>query len=155
MRIGALAGRAEVAYRRRKVGFVFQSFNLIPQFTALENVMLPMECGNLGRRAQEERARHLLREVGVANDRHGHRPSRLSGGQQQRVAIARALANDAPIILADEPTANLDAKTGALIVDLLRGLTENGRTVIVATHDAAIAGRADVILQMEDGQIVG
>lgn len=153
--VGTIGGRGEVSYRRRKVGFVFQSFNLIPQLTALENVMLPMEFGDLERREQEERARLLLRQVGLANDRHTYRPAKLSGGQQQRVAIARAVANDPPIVLADEPTANLDAKTGRLIVDLLRELTRGGRTVVVATHDGAIAGRADLMLQMEDGKIVG
>jgi ABC-type lipoprotein export system ATPase subunit len=152
--VGTLAGRGEVGYRRQTVGFVFQSFNLIPQLTALENVMLPMEFGDLGRHDQAERARLLLRQVGLGNDRHSHRPAKLSGGQQQRVAIARAVANDPPIVLADEPTANLDAKTGRLIVDLLRELTRSGRTVIVATHDGAIASRADLILQMEDGRII-
>jgi ABC-type lipoprotein export system ATPase subunit len=152
--VGTLAGQGEVEYRRRKVGFVFQSFNLIPQYTALENVMLPMDFIEIKGTEQEERARRLLKQVGIGNERHQHRPAKLSGGQQQRVAIARALANDPPLILADEPTANLDGKTGRIIVDLLHGLCRDGRTVIVATHDTAIAHTADLILEMEDGRVI-
>jgi ABC-type lipoprotein export system ATPase subunit len=152
--VSTLGGRGEVDYRRRKVGFVFQSFNLIPHFSALENVMLPMDFIGLGGREQTDRARRLLKQVGIGNERQEHRPAKLSGGQQQRVAIARALANDPPLILADEPTANLDAKTGRVIVDLLHGLCREGRTVIVATHDTAIAGSADLVLEMEDGKII-
>jgi ABC-type lipoprotein export system ATPase subunit len=152
--VGALAGRSEVDYRRRKVGFVFQSFNLIPQFSALENVMLPMDFLGLDGKEQADRARRLLKQVGIDIKRHDHRPAKLSGGQQQRVAIARALANDPPLILADEPTANLDNKTGRIIVELLHGLCREGRTVIVATHDSAIAGTADHVVEMEDGKII-
>jgi putative ABC transport system ATP-binding protein len=152
--VGALSGKAEVEYRRRKVGFVFQSFNLIPWLTALENVTLPMEL-NGGKGGQEERARQLLLHVGITRERQSHRPAKLSGGQQQRVAIARAIANDPPVILADEPTANLDQKTSRLIVDLLRDLSNEGRTVMIATHDAAISEAAQIILEMEDGRIVG
>jgi ABC-type lipoprotein export system ATPase subunit len=96
----------------------------------------------------------LLSRVGLAEDRHGRRPAKLSGGEQQRVAIARALANDPPLLLADEPTANLDSKTGQLIVDLLRSLRAENRTVLIATHDEAIAGTADLVMEMSDGQIV-
>jgi len=152
--VNALRGGREVAYRRRKVGFVFQTFNLIPQMSALENVLLPMEFTDLAPREQEERARQLLRAVGIGNERLAHRPATLSGGQQQRVAIARAVANDPAIVLADEPTANLDSKTGRKIVELLHKLCEQGRTVIVATHDPAIAKEAEVMFEMEDGQIV-
>jgi ABC-type lipoprotein export system ATPase subunit len=151
--ITKLSGKDEAAYRRHKVGFVFQSFNLLPQMTALENVMLPMEFAGLTRAQQAERAHQLLRQVGLSDDRHNHRPAKLSGGQQQRVAVARAIANNPPIVLADEPTANLDGKTGRMIVELLHGLCRDGRTVIVATHDAAIADQADLILEMEDGQL--
>lgn len=150
-----LSGREEVAYRRNKVGFVFQSFNLIPWLTALENVMLPMELNEaMSRKDQEARAKALLLRVGIPAERHKHRPAKLSGGQQQRVAIARAIANDPPVILADEPTANLDQKTGRLIVNLLRELGSEGRTVIIATHDDAISGGAQIVLEMEDGKIV-
>jgi ABC-type lipoprotein export system ATPase subunit len=100
------------------------------------------------------RAGELLRRVGLAQDRHERRPAKLSGGEQQRVAIARALANEPPIILADEPTANLDSKTGRLIVELLRSFRKEGRTVIIATHDADIAAEADIILEMRDGRLV-
>jgi putative ABC transport system ATP-binding protein len=154
--VGRLSGGGEVAYRRRKVGFVFQQFNLVPQLSALENVTLPMEFVGKGTNgASQVRARELLGRVGIAQDRHGRRPVKLSGGEQQRVAIARALANDPPIVLADEPTANLDSKTGRLIVQLLRDLRDDNRTVIIATHDEAIAARADLILEMSDGRLVG
>lgn len=152
--VARLAGTDEVAYRRRHVGFVFQAFNLIPQFTALENVLLPMEFAGDERAAARERARSLLRRVGIGDDRFDHRPAKLSGGQQQRVAIARAIANDPHLVLADEPTANLDSKTGRMIVDLLRQCCADGRSVVVATHDPAIAEQADLIVEMEDGRIV-
>jgi ABC-type lipoprotein export system ATPase subunit len=152
--VSTLAGRGEVDYRRRKVGFVFQSFNLIPQLSALENVMLPMDFIDINSHDQADRARQLLKQVGIDLKRQFHRPAKLSGGQQQRVAIARALANDPPLILADEPTANLDNKTGRIIVELLHGLTRDGRTVVVATHDTAIAHTADLIVEMEDGRIM-
>jgi putative ABC transport system ATP-binding protein len=153
--VGRLSGRGEVAYRRRKVGFVFQQFNLVPELSAIENVTLPMEFVGKGTNgASRARAGELLERVGIAQDRHGRRPAKLSGGEQQRVAIARALANDPPIILADEPTANLDSKTGRLIVRLLHSLRDDNRTVIIATHDEAIAARADLVLEMSDGRLV-
>jgi ABC-type lipoprotein export system ATPase subunit len=154
--VSRLSGGGEVAYHRRKVGFVFQQFNLVPQLSALENVTLPMEFVGKGTNgASRVRAGELLERVGIAKDRHQRRPAKLSGGEQQRVAIARALANDPPIVLADEPTANLDSKTGRLIVQLLRGLRDDNRTVIIATHDEAIAARADLILEMSDGRLIG
>ena len=153
--VSRLSGGGEVAYRRRKVGFVFQQFNLVPQLSAIENVTLPMEFVGGSNGASKSRARELLRRVGLAQDRHERRPAKLSGGEQQRVAIARALANEPPIILADEPTANLDSKTGRLIVELLRSLRKEYRTVIIATHDADIAAEADIILEMRDGRLVG
>jgi len=149
-----LSGGREVSYRRRKVGFVFQQFNLIPQLSALENVTLPMELAGDNGRNSSDLARQLLRQVGLDDGLHDRRPARLSGGEQQRVAIARALANDPPIILADEPTANLDSKTGRLIIELLQALRGDQRTVIIATHDVDIASRADSVLEMMDGQIV-
>jgi len=153
--VSRLSGGGEVAYRRRKVGFVFQQFNLVPQLSATENVTLPMEFVGGTNGTSKSRARELLRRVGLAQDRHERRPAKLSGGEQQRVAIARALANEPPIILADEPTANLDSKTGRLIVELLRSLRKEYRTVIIATHDADIAAEADIILEMRDGRLVG
>jgi putative ABC transport system ATP-binding protein len=150
-----LSGAGEVGYRRRKVGFVFQQFNLIPQLSALENVTLPMEFVNgSGNGSQQQRARELLEHVGLAEDWHKRRPAKLSGGEQQRVAIARALANDPPVVLADEPTANLDSKTGRRILELLQALRLEDRTVLIATHDEAIAATADFILEMHDGRIV-
>lgn len=153
--VAKLSGRSEAAYRRRKVGFVFQQFNLVPYLSALENVTLPMElAGASSNGSAKLRARELLGQVGLTQDRLERRPAKLSGGEQQRVAIARALANDPPLILADEPTANLDSKTGALIINILRSLRDEGRTVLIATHDDAIANEADVILEMRDGQLV-
>jgi ABC-type lipoprotein export system ATPase subunit len=150
-----LSATQEHRFRRQKLGFVFQSFHLLPGLTALENVLLPMELkGGAADAAMHERARTLLRLVGIDENRHQHRPGKLSGGQQQRVAIARALANDPKVILADEPTGNLDSQTGRLIVELLKQLADQGRTVIVVTHDPSIAEVADVRLEMQDGRIV-
>jgi ABC-type lipoprotein export system ATPase subunit len=150
-----LGGGGEVEYRRRKVGFVFQQFNLVPQFSAIENVTLPMEFAGTGSNGSSRvRATYLLKRVGLADDRHERRPAKLSGGEQQRVAIARALANEPRIVLADEPTANLDSATGRLIVELLHDLRTEERTVIIATHDEAIAAVADVVLEMRDGRLI-
>ncbi len=149
-----LSGGQEHRFRRQKLGFVFQSFHLIPGLTALENVMLPMELrGGMTSGSLHERASTLLRQVGIDEKRHHHKPGKLSGGQQQRVAIARALANNPRVILADEPTGNLDSQSGKLIVQLLKQLAEQGRTVIVVTHDVSIAEVADMRLHMEDGRI--
>jgi ABC-type lipoprotein export system ATPase subunit len=153
--VARLSGTSEVEYRRRKVGFVFQMFNLMPGLSAMENVTLPMELAGGKNGHMKERAQTLLGRVGLAEDRWIRRPFKLSGGEQQRVAIARALANDCPLILADEPTANLDSKTGALIVQLLRTLADENRTVLIATHDDSIARQADVVMEMRDGQLVG
>ena len=154
--VGRLSGPGEVAYRRRKVGFVFQQFNLVPELSAIENVTLPMEFVGKGTNgASRARAGELLERVGIPQDRHGRRPAKLSGGEQQRIAIARALANDPAILLADEPTANLDSKTGRRIVELLRSLRDANRTVVIATHDEAIAAKADLVLEMSDGRLVG
>jgi putative ABC transport system ATP-binding protein len=153
MDVSQIHGRGEVKYRLSKVGFVFQSYYLIPNMTALENVMLPMELNGAKRKDREAKARDLLKRVGINDNLHARRPTRLSGGEQQREAIARALANDPSIILGDEPTGNLDSKTGKRIVELLHSLTRDGKTVIVATHATEIATRADMVLEMEDGKV--
>ena len=153
MDISRIHGGGEVKYRLSKVGFVFQSYYLIPNMTALENVMLPMELNGTKRKDREAKARDLLKRVGIGVPLQARRPTRLSGGEQQRVAIARALANDPSIILGDEPTGNLDSKTGKRIVEILYSLTKEGKTVIVATHATEIATRADMVLEMEDGKV--
>ncbi len=144
-------GLAEL--RGKMIGFVFQQFNLISTMTALENVMLPMVFQGKPESERKERAEELLGIVGLL-DRKDHRPSQLSGGQQQRVAIARALANDPEIILADEPTGNLDSATGKKIFALLNQLHEKGKTVIFITHDDRLAAEAENIAYIKDGAIV-
>ncbi len=150
--LGALRDRELGALRLRSFGFVFQQFNLIPTLTALENVeakLAPTGAGDY-----TVRARELLGEVGLS-ERAGHLPGQLSGGEQQRVAIARALVVEPRVVLADEPTGNLDSKTGADVIDLLAGLAaQHGATVIVATHDASLAARAPRRLAMRDGRLV-
>jgi len=151
-----LSGHSEAeltALRRQKVGFVFQQFHLIPNLSALENVMLPMDFAGRPKPLRRRRAAELLDRVGLS-ERVKHRPGRLSGGEQQRVAIARALANDPPIILADEPTGNLDRKTGEGIVALLGELTADDKTIVVVTHDEAIAESAQFVLRLEDGRLL-
>lgn len=153
-RLNDLDERGLTAYRRTHVGFVFQRFNLIANLTALENVMLPMEFARVPRRDRVARARELLATVGV-EQRAVQRPPVLSGGEQQRIAIARALANDPAIILADEPTGNLDADSGAAVVTLLKQLAQSEhKAVIVVTHNPAVAGAADLILPIRDGRIM-
>ncbi len=142
------------AFRAQTVGFVFQLHNLLPTLTALENVEVPMQGQPIRRRARHERARELLALVGLA-DRASHLPSQLSGGQRQRVAIARALANQPSLILADEPTGNLDTTAGEEIMNLLADLNvSQGTTVIVVTHDQRVARATDRILTMRDGRII-
>jgi putative ABC transport system ATP-binding protein len=139
--------------RRYKIGFVFQFHNLIPVLTALENVQLPLLTAGTPRRASEDRASQLLERVGL-KDRADHLPDELSGGEQQRVAIARALANRPRIILADEPTGDLDTKTGSEVVQIMYDLAKQERAaVVVVTHDPVIAQRADRLLEMRDGRI--
>jgi ABC-type lipoprotein export system ATPase subunit len=151
--LGGLSEAELTAYRRKTVGFVFQDYGLIPNLTALENVMLPMEFARVSRGEAKARAHKLLEVVGLGH-RTTHRPNRLSGGEQQRVAIARALANDPAIILADEPTGNLDTKTGEEIVALLSQLVqERGKTAIVVTHDENIARSASLRFHIQDGKI--
>ena len=141
--------------RRHKIGFIFQFYNLIPALTALENVELPMLTGGVSRKDASKRALQLLEMVGLA-ERVGHLPDELSGGEQQRVAIARALANRPSVILADEPTGDLDTKTGMEVVQILYDTSKKeNATVIVVTHDPMITERADRILHMRDGSIIG
>jgi putative ABC transport system ATP-binding protein len=137
--------------RGEKIGFVFQSFHLIPSLTAVENILVPMEIA--GRRDSASRARSLLAEVGLA-DRGHHYPSQLSGGEQQRVAIARALSNEPVIVLADEPTGNLDSRTGHHVIELLLAINQQrGATLVVVTHDPEIAAMADARVFMRDGSV--
>ncbi len=143
-----------VTLRGRKVGFVFQTFNLIQTLTAQQNVELPMTFLGVRKGDRAERARALLVKVGLA-ERVKHRPNELSGGERQRVAIARALANDPEILLADEPTGNLDSETGAAILALLKGLCrDEGKTMILITHDPDAAAIADRIVRLRDGRVV-
>ncbi|MCY3833452.1 MAG: ABC transporter ATP-binding protein [Chloroflexi bacterium] len=140
--------------RNQKIGFVFQFFNLIPTLTALENVALPIEFAQVRRHKPFNRARELLELLGLG-DRFHHRPSELSGGQQQRVAIARALANDPPILLADEPTGNLDSASGETVLEALKTIrAQNGTTLVLVTHDRSLALQMDRVLTLVDGRIV-
>ncbi len=153
--IAKMHGREQVDYRSKKIGFIFQSYNLIPNLSALENVMIAMEFTGVSEVDQKQRAAELLTEVGISEEKHGRRPGRLSGGEQQRVAIARALANKPKLILADEPTGNLDSQTGKHIFDLLHQLSRKEKTTIVAvTHDLSIAGKTDMTFSIEDGKLV-
>ncbi|MFQ5433075.1 MAG: ABC transporter ATP-binding protein [Nitrospinota bacterium] len=145
-------GRALI--RRKKIGFVFQNFNLLPRTSAQENVELPLLYStNMPNRDRAERARSALETVGLA-DRISHYPSQLSGGQQQRVAIARALITDPDILLADEPTGNIDSRSGAGILDLLERLNSHGKTMILVTHDTNVAARTRRTVRLRDGEIV-
>jgi len=151
--ISGLSTREQTRLRLTRIGFVFQTFNLMPTLSALENVALPMRLAGVGRRERLERALGLLGRVGL-EDRAAHLPRQLSGGQRQRVAIARALANDPALILADEPTGNLDSEAGAQVMEILKGLHRDGRTIILVTHNAEFTALADRVLRMRDGQLV-
>lgn len=149
--IAALDEDRLAGLRGEKIGFVFQFFHLVPSLTALENILVPMEIA--GRRDARTRAQALLDEVGL-HDRGHHYPSQLSGGEQQRIAIARALANDPPLILADEPTGNLDSQNGRHILDLLLDVQRRrGATLVLVTHDPSVAAVADVRLTLRDGRV--
>jgi putative ABC transport system ATP-binding protein len=151
--ITRLGESALARFRRETIGYVFQSYHLIPTLTAAENVAVPLELA--GARRGAARARALLEQVGLA-DRAHHYPVQLSGGEQQRVALARAVALDPPLLLADEPTGNLDSATGGAIIDLLFTLNrERGSTLLLVTHDAALAERADRVVSLRDGRVVG
>lgn len=140
-------------YRNKKIGFIFQTFNLQPTYTALENVMIPLIFAKISVGERKKRAIECLKAVGL-EDRMNHRPNQLSGGQRQRVCIARALANNPEIIIADEPTGNLDSKKGAEIVDLLKALNQRANiTLIIITHDVSVAKQAKKIITIKDGRI--
>jgi ABC-type lipoprotein export system ATPase subunit len=140
-------------FRNRRVGFVFQSYHLLPELTALENVCLPARVARISAATAEKRGRELLSRVGL-QERTDHKPFELSGGEQQRVAIARALINEPELLLADEPTGNLDSRTGGEIIELLKSLrVEKHMTLAIATHDEKIAAHAERMVQLVDGQI--
>jgi putative ABC transport system ATP-binding protein len=141
------------AIRNLRIGFVFQNFNLLPKLTALENVELPLMYAGKSTAYRRNRAKEMLEAVGLGERLH-HKPKELSGGQQQRVAIARALSADPPIILADEPTGNLDTRSGREIMEILKALNQNGKTIILITHDINIANQANRKVHIQDGKIV-
>jgi lipoprotein-releasing system ATP-binding protein len=151
--LAALAPRELPRFRNTKVGFIFQAYHLLPELDALENVCLPARIARTKARATEARGRELLARVGLA-ERLEHKPYELSGGEQQRLAIARALINEPGLILADEPTGNLDSRAGAEIIDLLCAIrAERQATLIIATHDAKVASRAPRVVELVDGQV--
>lgn len=152
--LASLNEKGVVQLRRRKIGFIFQFYNLMPVLTAFENIELPLIISGVSKKEAQQRAKDLLDAVGLS-DRASHRPDELSGGQQQRVAVARALANKPAIILADEPTGDLDSATGEQVMALLLKLSkEQGTTVLAATHDASILKLADRAVRMKDGQVI-
>jgi putative ABC transport system ATP-binding protein len=151
--VGNLDRNQLAEIRNKRIGFVFQNFNLLPYASARENVELPLLFGGVGTRERRERAEAMLRRVDLA-DRMEHKPTELSGGQMQRVAIARALVNDPAIILADEPTGNLDSASGQAIVTLFRELHAGGQTIVLITHDAGVARLAERVVRIQDGLVV-
>ena len=153
VKITNLKEESLATFRLINVGFIFQNYNLISTLTAEENVMFPMKLGGMNLKEQRERAVSLLKQIGLG-DRREHLPFQLSAGEQQRVAIARALANDPPIILADEPTANLDKKTSLFIRDLFKDMKKDDKTIIIATHDDLLIELANRIITFEDGKII-
>lgn len=151
-RLSGLSEAQLAVFRRKKIGFVFQSFNLIPTLNALENVMLPMEFNRVPKQERVKRGKALLEQVGLGQ-RFTHRPNELSGGEMQRVAVARAIANDPPVVLADEPTGNLDSASGEVISALLEQIAQE-RLVILVTHSEKLALRADRVLHIKDGKLL-
>lgn len=152
--INRLDDHARTLFRRRNIGFVFQAFNLIPTLTALENVMLPLELGGQPTHTARQRAEALLEQVGLAHRMHAF-PERLSGGEQQRVAIARALINDPLVVLADEPTGNLDYDTGQQVLQLLDALTRQaGKNLVMVTHSEEMVGIADRVFRLREGKLI-
>jgi putative ABC transport system ATP-binding protein len=152
--ISAMTDDELAAVRNGKIGFVFQTFNLLPRFSALKNVEVPLIYSGVPARLRRERAAPVLEQVGLG-DRMQHKPAELSGGQQQRVAIARALINHPPLLLADEPTGNLDSRSGEDILNILTGLNRQGVTIIIVTHDKDVATRCKRTINLKDGRIVG
>lgn len=151
--IGTMIDDELAAVRNNKIGFVFQTFNLLPRFSALKNVEVPLIYSGIPARGRRDRAAPLLQQVGLG-DRMDHKPTELSGGQQQRVAIARALVNNPPLLLADEPTGNLDSRSGEEILSILTGLNERGVTIIIVTHDQNVAAKCKRIITLKDGTII-
>ena len=147
-----LSERKLTQIRNRSIGFIFQNFNLLGEQDALENVELPLFYRGISRGERRKLAEEALEQVGLSG-RMRHRPAQMSGGQQQRVAIARAIAAKPPIILADEPTGNLDSQSGAAVMEILHSLHRAGRTVVLITHDNKIAGTADRIIHIQDGKV--
>jgi putative ABC transport system ATP-binding protein len=150
--IRKMGGTSLAALRSRTIGFIFQQFNLLPTFNALENIMMPIELTDLPDKEARKRAEELLKLMGL-EDRMHHKPTELSGGQQQRVAIARALANNPEIILADEPTGNLDSKTGKFVMDFLSEINKKGKTIILVTHELDLVEYASRVIHLKDGMI--
>ena len=150
--VGSVSRDQLAEIRNRRVGFVFQNFNLLPHISAAENVEMPMLFGGVAPRDRRERAKELLARVGLG-ERVEHKPTELSGGQMQRVAIARALAMDPDIVLADEPTGNLDSTAGSDIMSIFTDLNKQGRTLVIITHDPALAKRASRVVEIHDGRI--
>jgi putative ABC transport system ATP-binding protein len=152
--ITKLSDHELIKYRCEKIGFVFQSYNLVPNLTAIENVMLPMEFAGVSKSERKDRAQKMLEQVGLTADKQERKPGKLSGGEQQRVAIARALSNQPKLVLADEPTGNLDSQTGKMIFDLMHKLAKSeNTTIVVVTHDLSIAGKTDQTFQLIDGKL--
>jgi putative ABC transport system ATP-binding protein len=151
--VSGLTGRALARVRNKEIGFVFQNFNLLPRFDLVANVALPLVYrGSISKKERRARATQVLARLGLEH-RLAHRPNELSGGERQRASIARALVNEPSIVLADEPTGNLDSKTGKEIMGILDGLRREGKTVILVTHDANVAAHAHRIIEIEDGRI--